>query len=84
VPGVYVGDAEATAIAADLWDGMKTRRAVLLSPSDRVANRTFEELHNRVAHEPVRLTAADIADSVDGFINNTDVVLGLAGRYDGL
>ncbi|MGD0956702.1 MAG: DEAD/DEAH box helicase [Candidatus Acidiferrales bacterium] len=84
VPGVYVGDPEANAIAADVWDGMKTRRAVLLSPSDRVANRTFEELHDQMANKPVRLTAADITDSVDGFISNSDVILGLAGRYDGL
>jgi hypothetical protein len=84
VPGVYVGDPEANAITADVWDGMKTRRAVLLSPSDRVANRTFDDLRDRMANKPLRLTAADIADSVDGFINNTDVILGLAGRYDGL
>jgi DEAD/DEAH box helicase len=84
VPGVYISDTEANAVTADVWDGMKTRRAVLLSPSDRVANRTFEELYNRATNKPIRLTATDIADSVDGFINNTDVTLVLAGRYDGL
>src|SRR5262249_45349480 len=66
------------------WDEMKTRRAVLLSPSDRVANRTFEELHQQMSNKPTRLTATDIADSVEVFVNNTDVVLSLAGRYDGL
>jgi hypothetical protein len=83
-PGVYVTESQADEVTADVWDGMKTRRAVLLSPSDRVANRTFEELHDKMANKPIRLTATDIADSVDGFINNTDVILGLAGRYDGL
>ena len=84
VPGVYVGDAEANTIAADVWDGMKTRRAVLLSPSERVAQRTAGDLYSCMVHKPAFLAAPDIADSVDGFINSTDVILGLAGRYDGL
>jgi hypothetical protein len=84
VPGVYVSDAEANSLAAEVWDGMKTRRAVLLSPSERVAERITEDLYNRMAHKPAFLTAPDIADSVDGFIKNTDVILSLAGRYDGL
>jgi hypothetical protein len=84
VPGVYVSDAEANSLAAEVWDGMKIRRAVLLSPSERVAERTAEDLYNRMAHKPAFLGAPDIADSVDGFINGTDVILSLAGRYDGL
>src|SRR5260370_2421098 len=84
VPGVYVGEPEAKRIVAELWDGMKTRRAVLLSPSDRVMNRTLDDLQNEMANKPTRLPAADITDSVDVFTGRTDVSLGLAGRYDGL
>jgi hypothetical protein len=84
VPGVYVSEPEADRIVAGVWDGMKTRRAVLLSPSERVASRAFEDIQEEMANKPTRLTAADIADSVDGFTNSTDVILGLAGRYDGL
>ncbi len=84
VPGVYVGEPESKRIVAEVWDGMKTRRAVLLSPSERVTNRTFEDLQNEMANKPTRLTAGDIADSVDGFTGSTEVILGLAGRYDGL
>jgi len=84
VPGVYVGDPESKRIVAEVWDGMKTRRAVLLSPSERVTSRTFEDLQNEMTNKPIRLTAADIADSVDGFTGSTEVILGLAGRYDGL
>jgi Type III restriction enzyme, res subunit/Helicase C-terminal domain len=84
VPGVYVNQAEAKQIVAEVWDGMKVRRAVLLSPSERVASQTFEDLQGDMANKPTRLTAADIADSIDGFTGNTEVILGLAGRYDGL
>jgi integrase len=34
--------------------------------------------------KPARLGAVDIANTVDGFVQNTDVFLTLAGRYDGL
>lgn len=84
VPGVYVGESESKRIVAEVWDGMKTRRAVLLSPSERVTSRTFEDLQNEMTNKPTRLTAADIADSVVGFTGSTEVILGLAGRYDGL
>ncbi len=84
VPGVYAGELESKRIVAEVWDAMKTRRAVLLSPSERVTKRTFEDLQNEMANKPTRLTAEHIADSVDGFTGSTEVILGLAGRYDGL
>ena len=84
VPGVYVDEARSQQIVANVWDHMKTRRAVLLAPSDRAMNRTFEELEKKMTNKPGRLGAVDIADSVDGFTTNTDVLLTLAGRYDGL
>ncbi|MGO9862191.1 MAG: DEAD/DEAH box helicase [Terriglobales bacterium] len=84
VPGVYVGATDAEQIVARLWDGMKTRRAVLLAPSERIMNRTFESLESSMQSKPARLGAVDIANTVDGFVQNTDVFLTLAGRYDGL
>jgi hypothetical protein len=84
VPGVYVDQTKSEQIVADVWDRMKTRRAVLLAPSDRIMNRTFSELEGLMATKPQRVSAADIADSVDGFTGSTDVLLTLAGRYDGL
>lgn len=83
VPGVYVDEVGARQIVADVWDGVKIRRAVLLAPSERVMNRTFEDLAKVMTNKPGRLSAEDIADSVDGFITNTEVILTLA-RYDGL
>ncbi len=84
VPGVHVAGAEAERIVARVWDEMQTRRAVLLAPSDRIMNRTFEALEASMQNKPVRLGAGDIANTLDGFVTNSDVLLALAGRYDGL
>jgi len=84
VPGVYTGADEANRIVALAWDDMKTRRAVLLAPSEPVMNRSFQALKDAMTNKPARLGAADIADTLDGFITKTDIILALAGRYDGL
>jgi len=47
-------------------------------------NRTFDELEAGMANKPVRLGAENIANTMDQFVDRTDVILGLAGRYDGL
>ncbi len=84
VPGVHTDADKAARIVGLTWDEIKTRRAVLLAPSDRVMNRTFENLEKAMTNKPGRLGAADIANTLDGFISNTDIILALAGRYDGL
>jgi hypothetical protein len=84
VPGVYAAPPDADWILARVWDELKTRRAVLLSPSDRVLNETFARLEKAMTRKPNRFGAAEISNSIDPFINGKDVILGLSGRYDGL
>lgn len=84
VPGVYATEDDALGIVSELWDSMQTRRAVVLAPSERVMSRTIDELENRMVMKPARLQSEDIANSMDEFVNRTDVILALAGRYDGL
>ncbi|HXP83107.1 MAG TPA: DEAD/DEAH box helicase [Bryobacteraceae bacterium] len=84
VPGVYAAPADADWILARVWDELKTRRAVLLSPSDRVLTETFGRLEKAMTKKPKRIGAAEITNSIDSFIKGNDVVLGLSGRYDGL
>ena len=84
IPGVYANEAEAGRIVAGVWDGMNTRRAVLLAPSDRAMNRAFGALEAVMVNKPTRLGPTDIAETIDGFVNSTDVILALAARYDGL
>ena len=83
VPGVYTDESAACEIVAKVWDRMKTRRAVLLAPSDRILDRSFESLETCMTHRPARMGASDIEDTVDGFIASKDTILALA-RYDGL
>lgn len=84
VPGIYATESGADQIVAQVWDGLKARRAVVLAPSERVMEHTFERLRSSMKTQPRRVGAVDIADSLDGFVRNTDVMLTLAGRYDGL
>jgi hypothetical protein len=84
VPGVYVPESEATAITAASWDGMNPRRAVLLAPSERMKDASYEALKKVMTVKPQQFEATDIADSVDGFITADDAMLTLAGRQNGL
>ncbi|HET8889658.1 MAG TPA: DEAD/DEAH box helicase family protein, partial [Candidatus Angelobacter sp.] len=84
VPGVYTSEEDAYKIAGQLWDGMKTRRAVVLAPSTRILERTINAFQGATQNTPTRMGAADIENSLNGFTASLDVVLGLAGRYDGL
>lgn len=84
VPGVHTTEDEAFQLVSGLWDAMQTRRAVMLAPSERVMNRTMEQLESNMVTRAIRVGADDIANSMDGFVSRTDVILALAGRYDGL
>jgi hypothetical protein len=84
VPGVYSTEAVADQIVAQVWDGLQTRRAVMLAPSERIMDRTFDRVRPLMQVPPKRLRAMDIADTLYTFVKQTDVLLALAGRYDGL
>ena len=84
VPGVHVTESEATASAMATWDRMRPRRAVLLTPSERILDVAFDALNAATINRPTRYGASDIAHSVESFIASDDGILTLAGRYDGL
>jgi hypothetical protein len=84
VPGIHTTEDVAFQVVGGLWDAMPTRRAVMLAPSERGMNRTMDELEQRISNKPTRVGADDIANTMDRFINRTDAILALAGRYDGL
>jgi Rad3-related DNA helicase len=63
VPGVYVDKTEATRIVARVWDESKTRRGVLLAPSERVMTSTLQSLEAEMKVAPTRFGAGDIARS---------------------
>ena len=84
VPGMYMKADEADALVARVWDGMAPRRAVLLAPSRHALDRAFAAVTGQTSVPPVRFNAADIQDSIDGFVRHDKAILALAARYDGL
>lgn len=84
VPGVHTSSEESEKIAAEVWNGLTSRRAVLLAPSERQMTPTVTRLKALMSPEPQTIGAKDIVETLDGFVKQTDVLLALAGRYDGL
>jgi hypothetical protein len=84
VPGLYTDLEQSFKAAAKLWDELPVRRAVVIAPSDRVLQKGFKSLSSYCKHKPSPISATDISDSLDPFVKSADVMLTLAGRYDGL
>jgi hypothetical protein len=84
VPGVHTAAEKADEITAGVWAGLKSRRALLLAPSEKQMDSTVARLKPLMQPQPHTIGAKDIAETLDGFIKKTDVLLALAGRYDGL
>jgi hypothetical protein len=84
VPGLFTNDDEAIKIAAKIWDSLSVRRAVLIAPSGRAANKAYASFVAHTTSAPNRLGSDDIKDDLAPFTTSTDVMLVLGGRYDGL
>ncbi|HXJ39634.1 MAG TPA: DEAD/DEAH box helicase family protein, partial [Bryobacteraceae bacterium] len=84
VPGVHTTSERADEIASGVWNELDTRRALLLAPSDRQMEARVARLKTNMKPAPSVIGAQDIAETLDGFTGKTDVLLALAGRYDGL
>jgi hypothetical protein len=84
VPGLFTSDDEAFKIAANIWDSLSVRRAVLIAPSGKAANKAYASFVAHASSVSTRLGSDDIKDDLAPFTKNTDVMLVLGGRYDGL
>jgi hypothetical protein len=84
VPGLYSDDESAAAVIGSAWDAMSVRRAVLLAPSERQMLSHFSQLQAVFSIKPIQMLAQQIGDSLTPFTSQTEVMLTLAGRYDGL
>jgi hypothetical protein len=56
----------------------------LLSPSDRILGDSFDKISDAATKQPERRTSSAISESLTAFTTSTNVILTLAGRYDGL
>ena len=84
VPGLYMEEEETSEFIANVWDGMKTKRALLLAPSFKIGQKTCSALASKIKPAPTILAAADIEDSMESFTSRNNTLSSLAGRYDGL
>lgn len=84
VPGLFTDEEGAFDIAARIWEALPVRRAVLIAPSERAANKAFINLEAKTTTTPVRFGVDDIKDDLAPFTGSNDGMLVLAGRYDGL
>ena len=84
VPGVHTAEERADEIIAGLWAGLKSRRALLLAPSERQMDSAVARLKPLMKPQPDLIGAKNISETLDSFVKQNDVLLALAGRYDGL
>jgi len=84
VPGLFTDLEQSFKVTTKLWDELPLRRAVVIAPSDKVLQKGFKTLSGHCKNKPTPINATDISDSLDPFVKSTEVMLTLAGRYDGL
>ena len=84
MPGLFLDETECSDIIADIWREMDTRRALILTPSFSIAQKTFADITSEMTPTPRRLGASDIEESLEPFTSADNSILCLAGRYDGL
>jgi hypothetical protein len=84
VPSLYCTEEDSYAFFGQLWKKINPQRAVLLSPSDRILTDSFDKIAAATAKQPERRMSSAISESLTTFTNSTNVILTLAGRYDGL
>ena len=84
VPGLNVEDDDVDHFISEVWNGMEDRRALLLAPSFTASRSAFVSLSELMDPSPEKLEARDIENSLEPFTGYENVMLCLAGRYDGL
>lgn len=84
VPGLYLDEDECNNIISEIWKKMESQRALILAPSFSIAQKTFQDVTHQMNPKPTKLGASDIEESLEQFNGAHNVILCLAGRYDGL
>ena len=83
-PGLYLNESEVGELVSKLWGRLENRRVLLLAPSFSIEQQFRSKVLQNLKPEPIVLSAHDIEGSLDPFTTAGNVVLSLAGRYDGL
>ena len=84
IPGLYADDdiVKKTMVAA--WETVVPQRAVILAPSQALADGVFKTIEQTTTVKPSYMSAGDIEDSLLPFTESNSVILTMGARYDGL
>ena len=83
-PEMYADDFKAIEVITSLWQQMETKRALVLAPSNRLAQSRASLIAESATPNSRILNATDISESLARFTESSNVVLALGGRYDGI
>lgn len=84
MPSLYFDEEKCPQVIASIWKNIDVHRGLILAPSFPIADGAFKAVAEDMSPKPSKLTAKDIENSLDLFVKAKDVMLCLAGRYDGL
>ena len=83
-PGLYLENDEVGHLVGELWSQLQPRRILMLAPSFSTEQRVRSELLAYMKPAPVVFSANDVEESLEQFTGRENVMLSMAGRYDGL
>ena len=84
VPELVLDSEQSWNLVASVWSGLPSQRALILSPSFKAAEAAISNLQKELELSPRVLRARDVEDDLLVFTQAENVVLSLAGRYDGI
>ncbi len=84
MPSLYFEDQEGSQVVSTVWNNLDEHRALILAPSFRVADCTFDAVAEDMSPAPEKFTAQDIEGSLAPFVESEGAILCLGGRYDGV
>jgi hypothetical protein len=84
VPEVAASEETGWEILGKVWERLTPRRSVLLSPSGNSLKEGLEKFQSVSGEPPLVFDVGDITESLEGFTSESNAVLGIAGRYDGI
>ena len=83
-PEMYTDDFKAIEVLTSVWQQMATKRALVLAPSNGLAQARAGLVADSATPTSRILDATDISESLAEFTESSNVVLALGGRYDGI
>lgn len=84
VPELYGNTNSTSRFLSAIWDGLSSKRALLLTPSWAAADRQIQQLGNVFTPSFSTLGPGDIEKGLSAFTSANNCILSVPGRYDGI